>query len=74
MCFSSSPAPAPPPPPPPAPPPVLEQSAPATSAPKQADTLQNRAVGTKKYRTSSLGISDSGGTTSSGGTGLGITM
>ena len=75
MCFSSAPEPAPPPPPPPAPPPVLEQSAPQTSAPKQADTLNNRAVGTKKYRTSSLGIADtSTASAGSGGSGLGITM
>jgi hypothetical protein len=74
MCFGSSPEPAPPPPPPPAPPPVLEQSAPATSAPKQAETLDRRAVGTKKYRTSSLGIASDTANTGSGGSGLGITM
>lgn len=73
MCMSA-PDPAPPPPPPPAPPAVLEQSAPATSAPKQADQLAARAAGTKKYRTSSLGISSDAGATSSGGSGLGITM
>ena len=72
MC-SSSPSPPAPPPPPPPPPPVLDQSAPATSAPKQAETLERRAVGTKKYRNSGLGITD---TTASGagGSGLGITM
>lgn len=73
MCMSA-PDPAPPPPPPPAPPPVLEQSAPATSAPKQAEQLNQRAVGTKKYRTSSLGIAADTGASSSGGSGLGITM
>ena len=73
MCFSS-PSPAPPPPPPPAPPPVLDQSAPASSAPKQAATLQNQAAGTKKYRTSSLGIADTAPTSTSTGTGLGISM
>jgi len=70
MCFDS-PDPPPPPPPPPAPPPVLEQSAPATSAPKQAETLERRAVGTKKYRTSGLGIESASTST---GTGLGISM
>jgi hypothetical protein len=69
MCFGGN-DPPPPPPPPPAPPPVLEQSAPATSAPKQADSLERRAVGTKKYRTTGLGISDAPATSS----GLGISM
>lgn len=72
MCFDSPDPPAPP-PPPPAPPPVLEQSAPATSAPKQAETMERRAVGTKKYRTSGLGISG-GDSAPSGGSGLGIAM
>ena len=72
MCLGDSPDPAPPPPPPPAPPPVLDQSAPATSAPKQAETLNRRSVGTKKYRTSGLGISDTAPATA--GTGLGITL
>jgi hypothetical protein len=72
MCMGSSPPPPAPPPPPPPPPPVLEQSAPATSAPKQAETLDRRAVGTKKYRTSGLGISDT--SSPAGGSGLGITM
>jgi hypothetical protein len=73
MCFDS-PSPPPPPPPPPAPPPVLEQSAPATSAPKQADALDRRATGTKKYRndTTGLGIGDTSPSTS--GSGLGISM
>ena len=71
MCMGSSPSPPPPPPPPPAPPPVLEQSAPATSAPKQADSLNRRAVGTKKYRTDTLGITEAAPTS---GTGLGITQ
>jgi hypothetical protein len=53
---------------------VLDQSAPATSAPKQSEQLDRRAVGTKKYRTASLGIADSTSTTGSGGSGLGITM
>lgn len=70
MCFSS-PDPAPPPPTPPPPPPVLDQSAPATSAPKQAESLERRASGTKKYRTSSLGIAE---TNASSGSGLGIAM
>lgn len=70
MCFSS-PDPAPPPPSPPPPPPVLEQSAPATSAPKQAEALERRAAGTKKYRSSSLGIAESSPTS---GSGLGIAM
>jgi len=74
MCFGSSPDPAPPPPPPPPPPPVLEQSAPATSAPKQAETLDRRATGTKKYRNSGLGINDTAPAQSGGGSGLGITM
>jgi hypothetical protein len=52
MCLGSSPSPPPPPPAPPPPPPVLEQSAPSTSAPKQAEALERRASGTKKYRTS----------------------
>jgi len=71
MCFSS-PDPPPPPPPPPAPPPVLEQSAPQTSAPKQAENLERRAVGTKKYRTSGLGITGSTSPAGAGGSGLGI--
>jgi hypothetical protein len=68
MCLGSSnsaPAAAPP-PPPPAPPPVLEQSAPQTTAPKQADDLNNQAVGTKKYRTSPLSITPTADTTSTG--------
>lgn len=70
MCMGSAPSAPPPPPPPPAPPPVLEQAAPdKANAPTQADTLNRAATGTKKYRTS-LGISDSGSSTS--GTGLGI--
>lgn len=70
MCMGSSPPPPPPPPPPPAPPPVLEQAAPAkATAPSQSDSLNNQAQGTKKYRTSSLGISDNA---SGSGTGLGI--
>lgn len=71
MCFGGgdAPPPPPPPPPPPAPPPVLEQSAPQTSAPKQSDSLANQAVGTKKYRTSSLAIS---GSDPAGGSGLSI--
>ncbi len=71
MCMGSSPSPPPPPPAPPPPPPVLDQSAPATSAPKQAESMERRAAGTKKYRTSSLGITESN---SSSGSGLGITM
>ena len=68
MCFGGDSEPPPPPPPPPAPPPVLEQAAPQTSAPKQSDNLANQAAGTKKYRSSSLGIS--GGAES--GSGLSI--
>jgi hypothetical protein len=74
MCFGDSPDPPAPPPPPPAPPPTLDQSAPATSAPKQAETLNRRAVGTKKYRTSGLGISDTAPAASTSGSGLGISM
>ena len=73
MCFGSSPEPAPPPPPPPAQPPVLAQSAPPTAAPKEAETLANRAAGTKKYRTTNLGIADAS-TAGAAGSGLGITM
>jgi hypothetical protein len=71
MCFGGDSAPAAPaPPPPPAPPPVLEQSAPSTSAPKQSDTLANQASGTKKYRNSSLGITS--GTDTGASSGLSI--
>ena len=67
MCFGGdSPPPPAPPPPPPAPPPVLEQAAPQTSAPKQSDNLANQAAGTKKYRTSMLGISTADSGSSSG--------
>lgn len=49
MCLNDTPEPKPPATPPP-PPPVLEQEAPKTTAPKVADELTRRAVGTKKYR------------------------
>lgn len=76
MCFGNNDTPpaAPPPPPPPAPPAVLDQSAPQTSAPKQAQQLKYQATGTKNYRTSGLGITDTASTANSGGTGLGISM
>jgi len=66
MCFGGAKAPPPPPTPPP-PPPVLDQEAPDTSAPKQADMMDRRAGGTKRYRTSGLGIDSSPGSTASGG-------
>ena len=69
MCSGSAPAPAPPPPPPAPPPPVLEQSAPVTAAPNQAE-LQNRsATGTKKYRNRGMDI-PSVSTTAAGGLGI----
>lgn len=67
MCMGGdSPPAAAPPAPPPAPPPTLEQSAPQTSAPKQSDNLLNQSTGTKKYQTSSLGITNSAAGPSSG--------
>ena len=70
MCMGSSPSPPPPPPAPPPPPPVLDQEAPKTAAPSMAETEQRRASGTKRYRTSGLGID--GGNTSTPTGGLGI--
>lgn len=70
MCLGSS---SPPPPPaPPPPPPVLDQQAPESAAPKTSDSLSNTAKGTKKYRTSNLGINNTG-SGSSGSNGLSIT-
>jgi hypothetical protein len=72
MCFGGDSAPvAPAPAPPPAPPPVLEQAAPQTTAPKQSDDLANQAAGTKKYRTSGLGI---GSDTTGSGSSTGLTI
>lgn len=68
MCMSSN---TPPPPPaPPPPPPVLDQTAPESAAPKTSESLANTAMGTKKYRTSNLGINSNGSgnnTTQAGG-------
>lgn len=71
MC-TGSPEPPPPPPAPPPPPPVLEQEAPKTSAPNQAEMAERKASGTKRYRNSNLGISATQPTAPTGG--LGITM
>lgn len=66
MCLSSPRPPAPATPPPP--PPVLEQAAPESAAPTTSESLGNTAKGTKKYRTSGLGInSGSDGMNQAGG-------
>lgn len=66
MCFMpKAPDPVEPAPPPP-PPPVLEQAAPNTAV---NDQIKGQAQGTKKYRTSGLGITSDGG---SGNSSLGI--
>ncbi len=73
MCFSQPKA-APPPAAPPPPPPTLDQSAPEVAAPKTADSLNRRAMGTKQYRSSlSIGAPTSSNTVSNN-SGLGITM
>lgn len=67
MCMDS-PDPPPPPPAPPPPPPVLEQEAPKTNMATAAEQAERRASGTKRYRTSGLGIeSTSTSSTSAGG-------
>lgn len=71
MCLGDSPDPPPPPPAPPPPPPVLEQAAPTTAAPRQAELDDRKASGTKRYRSSGLGID---GSTSTPAGGLGISM
>lgn len=71
MCFSDGADPPPPPAAPPPPPPTLEQPAPELKSNTAGDDARDAAAGTKKYRSSNLGIS--AGTTNSGtSTGLGI--
>lgn len=72
MCLGGGSKTTPPPPPPPPPPPVLEQDVPKTAAPTGGEVSKRKALGSKKYRTSSLGIDDS--SSSGAGTGLGITQ
>lgn len=69
MCTGGkAPPPAPPPPPPAPPAPTLEQSAPDTAAPDQAELQGRQAQGTKKYRRrgNSMDISTTTGTTAGG--------
>lgn len=69
MCFGqSAPEPIRPATPPP-PPPVLEQVAPTVSAPTQAEAQNNKALGTKQYR-STLSIGSAA--TSASNTGVGV--
>ena len=72
MCFGDSPDPPPPPAAPPPPPPTLEQPAPELKSNTSGEDARDTAVGSKKYRSSNLGISTSGDTKGSTSTGLGI--